>query len=99
MKKQVLTLAASAALVVSMFSSCVTVNSGAAISSNSAVGPKMGEATSGIILGLWSTKGQQNNIKQAADNGGIKKISHVEYVDQSIFLGLYIKHTTRVFGE
>ena len=59
----------------------------------------MGEAKSNIILGLWSSKGEQNNIKQAAENGGIKKVTQVEYVDQVVFFGLFIKHTTRVYGE
>ena len=82
-----------------LMTSCATINSGAAISSNSTIGSMMGEATSTIYLGTWSSNGQKNNIEEAAKNGGIKKVSHVEYVDQSIFLGLIIKHTTRVFGE
>ena len=97
--KKIMTLAASAAFVVASLSSCATINSGAAISSNSPVGQKVGEASSNIILGLWSSQGEQNNLQQAAKNGGITKISHVEYIDKSIFLGLVIKHTTRVYGE
>ena len=99
MKKNFMTLVASAALVIATLSSCATINSGAAISSNANVGQKMGEAKSGVILGLWSTQGEQNNIQQAAANGGIKKISQVEYIDKCIFGGLYIQHTTRVYGE
>ena len=57
MKKNFMTLAATAALAVTMFTSC------------------------------------------AAENGGIKKVTQVEYVDQSILGGLFIKHTTRVYGE
>ena len=60
---------------------------------------KMGEAKSTIILGLWSSKGEENNIQQAAKNGGIKQVTQVEYVDKSIFLGIVIRHTTRVYGE
>jgi hypothetical protein len=97
--KKIMSMAATAAFVLAGMTSCMTINSGAAISDNAAVGAKMGEAKSGIILGLWSTKGEQNNIKAAADAAGIKKISHVEYIDKSIFLGLYIQHTTRVYGE
>ncbi len=82
-----------------MFTSCVTFNSGAAISSNSPIGPKMGEAKSNIILGIWSSKGELNNIQEAAKNGGITKVSHVEYIDKTYFLGIVVKHTTRVFGE
>ena len=59
----------------------------------------MGEAKSTIILGLWSSKGEENNIQQAAKNGGIKQVTQVEYVDKSILLGIVIKHTTRVYGE
>ena len=99
MKKNLMTLAASAAFVVASLTSCATINSGAAISSNSPVGPKVGEASSNIILGIWSSKGEQNNIKAAAEAGGIKKVSHVEYIDKAFLLGLWIKHTTRVYGE
>lgn len=98
MKKQILTLAAVAAFALTM-GSCITINSGAALTEKTAIGPKVGEASSNIILGLWSSKGDQNNIKKAAENGGIKKVSQVEYVDKSIFFGLVIKHTTRVYGE
>ena len=99
MKNKVLVFAASAALAVSMLTSCATINSGAALAEKAPIGQKVGEATSTYILGLWSSKGEQNNIKQAAANGGITKISHVEYIDQSIIGGIVIKHTTRVFGE
>ena len=94
-----MTLAATAALAVTMFTSCATINSGAALAEKAPIGQKVGEAQSTYFLGLWSSKGEQNNIKQAAQNGGIKKVTQVEYVDQSIFLGLFIKHTTRVYGE
>lgn len=99
MKKAFMTFAASAAVVAATLCSCATVNSGAAISSNSPVGPKMGEAKSTIILGIWSSKGKENNLQKAAQNGGITKISHVEYIDKSVCLGLWINHTTRVYGE
>ena len=97
--KKIMTFAASAALVVAMMSSCATINSGAALSDKGAIGPKVGEAESTIFLGMWSSQGEQNNIKKAAENGGITKVSQVEYVNKSIFLGLVIKHTTRVYGE
>ena len=99
MKKQFLTLAASAALAVLTLGSCATINSGAALAEKAPIGSKVGEAQSMYFLGLWSSKGEQNNIKQAAENGGIKKVTQVEYVDQSVFFGLFIKHTTRVYGE
>ena len=99
MKKKFLTLAASAALAVLTLGSCATINSGAAIAEKGPIGQKVGEAKSGIFLGIWSSKGEQNNIKEAAKNGGITKVSQVEYVDKSILFGLYIEHTTRVYGE
>ena len=97
--KKLMSIAASAALVACMLCSCATINSGAAIAEKGPVGPKVGEAQSTYILGLWSSQGEQNNIKKAAENGGITKISQVEYIDKSIFLGLVIEHTTRVYGE
>ena len=99
MKKNMTSLAAVVAFTVSMLTSCMTINSGAALADKAPVGPKMGEAKSSYILGLWSSKGEENNIKKAAENGGITKVTQVEYIDKSFFLGLYVKHTTRVYGE
>ena len=97
--KKLMSIAASAALVACMLCSCATINSGAALTEKGPIGQKVGEAQSSYFLGLWSSKGEQNNIKQAAENGGIKKVTQVEYIDQSVFFGLFIKHTTRVYGE
>ena len=99
MKKNLMTLAATAALAVTMLTSCATINSGVALAEKAPIGQKVGEAKSTYFLGLWSSKGEQNNIKHAAENGGIKKVTQVEYVDQSVLGGLFIKHTTRVYGE
>lgn len=99
MKKQIITLAASAALAVLTLSSCATINSGAALGDKAPIGQKIGEAKSTYFLGLWSSKGKDNNIKQAAANGGIKNVTQVEYIDKSILFGLVIKHTTRVYGD
>ena len=99
MKKKMMILAASAALAVLTLGSCATINSGAALSEKAPIGQKVGEAESSYFLGLWSSKGEQNNIKQAAENGGIKKVTQVEYIDQSVLFGLFIKHITRVYGE
>ena len=99
MKKNLMTLAVTAAFAVTMFTSCATINSGAALAEKAPIGQKVGEAQSTYILGLWSSKGEQNNIQKAAENGGIKKVSQVEYVDQMVLGGLFIKHTTRVYGE
>lgn len=92
-------MAASAALVAGLMSSCATINSGAALTEKGPIGSKVGEATSTLFLGTWTSQGEQNNIKKAAENGGITKVTQVEYIDRSIFLGLLIKHTTRVYGE
>jgi hypothetical protein len=97
--KKLMTFAASAAFVACFMCSCATINSGAALGSNTTIGKKVGEATSTIFLGTWSSEGEKNNIKAAAENGGITKVSQVEYIDKSIFFGLVIKHTTRVYGE
>ncbi len=99
MKKNIITLAASAVFAVSMLTSCATINSGAALAEKAPVGQKVGEATSTYILGMWSSKGQENNIQKAAENGGIQKVTQVEYIDQVVFGGIFIKHTTRVYGE
>ena len=99
MKKTILSLTASAVFAVVMLCSCATINSGASLSDNSYANAKMGEAKSTIILGLWSSKGEENNIKEAAKNGGISKITHVEYIDKMVCFGLWIEHTTRVYGE
>lgn len=99
MKKTFFSLAASAVLAVVIFCSCATINSGATLSDNSYANAKMGEAKSTIILGLWSSKGEENNIKEAAKNGGITKITHVEYIDKMVCFGIYTEHTTRVYGE
>lgn len=100
MKSNLVQLAAAAAFAVLTLGSCATINSGAAISSNSPIGQKVGVAESTLYLGgLWSSKGEQNSIQQAAENGGIKKVSHVEYIDKSMLFGLVIQHTTRVYGE
>jgi hypothetical protein len=97
--KKMLSMAAAAFLTASLFVSCATINSGAAISSQAPIGSKVGEAKSTIYLGLWSSQGENNDLQKAAKNGGITKISHVEYIDKSIFLGLVIEHITRVYGD
>ncbi len=99
MKKKIIMLAFPALLAMFSLNSCVTINSGAALAEKAPVGPKRGDAKSTIILGLWSSKGRSNNISVAAKNGGITKVTQVEYIDQSVFFGLVIKHTTRVYGE
>src|SRR5262245_43013712 len=56
---------------------------------------KMGEATS---TGIICVATGDSSIKTAAANGGITKISHVDYHVTSV-LGLYCKTTVTVYGE
>ncbi|MCR4853492.1 MAG: TRL-like family protein [Prevotella sp.] len=99
MKKKLMSVVASAAIVVLTFTSCATINSGAALTEKAPIGQKVGEANSTIYLGIWSSNGKNNNIQKAAENGGITKVSQVEYIDKSVFFGFIIKHKTRVYGE
>ncbi|HZL44571.1 MAG TPA: TRL-like family protein [Verrucomicrobiae bacterium] len=65
-----------------------------AVTSNTR-GSKMGQASStGIIC--FATG--DSSIKTAADNGGITKISHVDYHTTSV-LGIYAKTTVTVYGD
>ncbi len=59
-------------------------------------GTKIGKATSTSILGLIATG--DSSIQAAAKNGGITKISHVDYAANSI-LGIYGQYTTIVYGQ
>ena len=96
--KKLFSIVAVAAFVVAGMCSCATFNSGASVT-NTAIGSKVGEAKSSIILGLWSSKGKEANLKKACENGGIKKINQVEYETTAILGGLVINQTTRVYGE
>ena len=88
-----------AVLSVGLLTSCATINSGASLAEKAPIGLKMGEAKSTLFLGLWTSKGEENNIRKAAENGGIKKVAQVEYVNTSYFWGFIITHLTRVYGE
>ena len=58
-------------------------------------GSKMGSAESSGVLGFaWG----DSSIKAAAANGGITKISHVDYHVTAV-LGVYVKTTVTVYGE
>jgi len=59
-------------------------------------GNKSGTAQCVSILGLVCTG--DCSIQTAAANGGIKRISHVDYHTKSI-LCLYVEHTTIVWGD
>lgn len=81
------------------FQSCATVNHPLYCNSEGKLGSKVGEATSTEYLFLWTSKGQDQTIQEAAKSAGITKITHVEYQNQAVLLGLVMKHTTRVYGE
>ena len=82
------------AAMCTMFTSCTTTSPITATSNP--VGNKCGEATATCILGIFG--GSANNgINAAAKNGGITKISHVDYVTRNY--GVVKKTTTRVYGE
>lgn len=98
MKTKIFTFVAAAFLAATMISSCATVNNGASIS-NAPLGQKVGEAKSNIYLGLWSSKGEEANLKKACENGGITRINQVEYENQAVLFGVVVKRTTRVYGE
>lgn len=100
---------ASAAAVAVMLTGCVgpmggvsgaagmlyTDVSGALGATSNAGGSKMGQATS---TGIICVATGDSSIKTAAANGGITKISHVDYHVTSV-LGLYVKTTVTVYGE
>jgi hypothetical protein len=58
-------------------------------------GTKMGQASS---TGIICVATGDSSIKTAAANGGITKISHVDYHTTSV-LGLWAKTTVTVYGE
>jgi len=97
--KKIFSLAAISAITVFSLSNCCTVNYNSSIGAEGEIGSKVGEATSNIILGFIGGGGKKATIKDAAENGGIKVVKQVEYTDKSIFFGVVVKHTTRVYGE
>lgn len=92
--KKVMKSVAIAVAAVAMLASCSTTMP-VAVTSNP-VGNKCGESSSSRILGFGGSA--NNGINAAAKNGGITRISHVDYSTYTI-LGLYTKMTTRVYGE
>ena len=95
-----LTLKALAAVAVcALVSSCATISNPITATTNP-LGSKCGEAKSTLYLGgLWSSKGAENGIDQAAKNAGITKISHVDSYTKSYFFGIVIEQITKVYGE
>ena len=95
-----LTLKVLAAVAVcALVSSCATISNPITATTNP-LGSKCGEAKSTLYLGgLWSSKGAENGIDQAAKNAGITKISHVDSYTKSYFFGIVIEQITKVYGE
>jgi hypothetical protein len=69
--------------------------SGPVCATGNAGGSKMGQATSSGIICVATG---DSSIKTAAANGGITKISHVDYHTTSV-LGVYAKTTVTVYGD
>jgi hypothetical protein len=69
--------------------------SGPVGATGNASGSKVGQASS---TGIICVATGDSSIKAAAANGGITKISHVDYHTTSV-LGLYAKTTVTVYGE
>ena len=105
MKKLVFSLGAVLALTLA---SCSTVTSGSGIgaiytgvtegqiATSNPVGSKVGESHSIGVLGLVSVG--DASIQQAANQAGIKKISHVDVKKTSV-LGIFASYKTLVYGE
>jgi hypothetical protein len=69
--------------------------SGPVAATGNSGGSKMGQATSTGILGF---AGGDASINTAAANGGITKISHVDYHTTGL-LGIYAKTVVTVYGD
>lgn len=105
MKKSVISLAAVCALALM---SCSTITTGSGIgvlytgvtegqiATSNEVGNKVGTSSSVGVLGLVAVG--DASIQQAANQAGIKKISHVDVKKTSV-LGLFAKYQTVVYGE
>jgi len=94
MRKKSCFLVVAIVAFVTMFTSC-SVTTPITATSNP-VGNKCGEASSVRILLFGGSA--NSGINKAAKNGGITKISHVDYT-HTTFLGLFEKYTTKVYGE
>ena len=105
MKKTIATLAAVA--VTGLFATgCATpfpygavfteVKMPIAASNEGLSGQKVGTSKCTSVLGLVATG--DSSIQTAARNGGISKISHVDYEVRNI-LGIIGAYTTKVYGE
>lgn len=96
--KKVLSLVCAGVLALATLSSCCSATSVVGISSNTAIGSKVGESTQWTIL-CFGKGGPKQSIKSAAENGNIKTVSHVEEYNTLYVGGIVAKHTIRVYGE
>jgi hypothetical protein len=64
---------------------------------NTELGSKVGVSSNRSVLWLfaWGDAG----VKQAAENGGIKVINHMDMGIESYFFGAYIRRDTIVYGD
>ncbi|MBD3314255.1 MAG: hypothetical protein GF344_00580 [Chitinivibrionales bacterium] len=66
---------------------------------SNAIGPKVGEASATKFL-IWFVDGGDHGIAHAAKNGGIRKISTVDYkINYALAIIGITKYTTIVTGE
>ncbi len=89
---------------IAIISCCVFATSCAVIShpiaaTDAPFGNKCGVSKSVIYCGIVSRKGSKNGIHQAAKNGNIKRISHVDSYVERFLGGLIITQITKVYGE
>lgn len=91
MKKLVLAAIAVCAVCLTSCTSTMPITA-----TSNPVGNKCGEARSVRVLGMGGSS--NNGINKAVKDGGITKISHVDYVKYN-FLWLYSSFTTKVYGE
>jgi hypothetical protein len=94
--KNIIKIVVAGLLIVSLNACSVTTRLPAMVTDNPA-GEKEGKATAKVLLNAFILNGGDVSINTAAENGGITKISTVDYEVKS---GLFVsKHTTIVTGE
>ena len=61
------------------------------------IGERRGESSSIAILGLVAVG--DAGLKAAAEEGGLTRITHVDYKLKNVLFGAYAKFTTVAYGE
>lgn len=89
-----------ACVCVLSLASCGSITTPIAATSNP-VGNKVGEASyKTYCWGMFKGKGANMGIDKAAKEGGITRISHVDFNKKRYgFFGARAKYTTKVYGE